>query len=146
MSNEAETLRSEILRLVARYAEVAHGPKVFDPQNGAVPVSGKVYGSSEMVNLVDSALEFWLTTGRFNDEFEAKLASALESRYVLTVNSGSSANLLAVTALTSHMLGSDALKPGDEVITCATGFPDHRKPGAAKRVGAGVRGCVAANL
>ncbi len=128
MSNEAEALRSEILRLVARYADIAHGPKIFAATHSPVPVSGKVYGAPEMVSLVDSALEFWLTTGRFNDAFEAKLAEALESRYVLTVNSGSSANLLAVTALTSHMLGSDALKPGDEVITCATGFPTTVNP------------------
>jgi len=128
MTKDAETLRREILDLVARYAEVAHGPKAFDARTSSVPVSGKVYGSPEMVSLVDSALEFWLTTGRFNDEFEAKLAAALESRYVLTVNSGSSANLLAVTALTSHMLGKAALKPGDEVITCATGFPTTVNP------------------
>ncbi len=128
MSDEAEALRTEILRLTARYAQVAHGGKEFDPARSPVPVSGKVYGAPEMVNLVDSALEFWLTTGRFNDEFETKLAAALESRYVLTVNSGSSANLLAVTALTSPSLGSDALKPGDEVITCATGFPTTVNP------------------
>jgi CDP-6-deoxy-D-xylo-4-hexulose-3-dehydrase len=128
MSDEAEALRSEILRLTARYAEVAHAAKPFDAARSPVPVSGKVYGAPEMVNLVDSALEFWLTTGRFNDDFEARLAAALETRYVLTVNSGSSANLLAVTALTSHMLGADALKPGDEVITCATGFPTTVNP------------------
>jgi len=128
MTDEAETLRSEILRLAARYAQVAHAAKPFDAAHSPVPVSGKVYGAPEMVNLVDSALEFWLTTGRFNDDFEARLAAALETRYVLTVNSGSSANLLAVTALTSHMLGADALKPGDEVITCATGFPTTVNP------------------
>ena len=85
MSNEAETLRSEILRLVARYAEIAHGPKTFNAEHSPVPVSGKVYGAPEMVSLVDSALEFWLTTGRFNDAFEAKLAAALESRGVMLV-------------------------------------------------------------
>jgi len=128
MSDEAETLRAQILRLAARYAELAHAPKAFDPERSPVPVSGKVFGAPEMMSLVDSALDFWLTTGRFNDAFEAKLAAALESRYVLTVNSGSSANLLAVTALTSHMLGADALAPGDEVITCATGFPTTVNP------------------
>jgi CDP-6-deoxy-D-xylo-4-hexulose-3-dehydrase len=128
MSSEAEALRAEILKLTARYAELAHGPAPFNPAASPVPVSGKVYGAPEMVNLVDSALEFWLTTGRFNDAFEAKLAAATQSRYVLTTNSGSSANLLAVTALTSHMLGSDALKPGDEVLTCATGFPTTVNP------------------
>ncbi|GLR68332.1 LPS biosynthesis protein [Acidocella aquatica] len=128
MSSEAEDLRNEILRLTARYAQLAHGAPPFNPARSPVPVSGKVYGAPEMVNLVDSALEFWLTTGRFNDEFEARLATVLESRYALTVNSGSSANLLAVTALTSPSLGRDALKPGDEVITCATGFPTTVNP------------------
>jgi CDP-6-deoxy-D-xylo-4-hexulose-3-dehydrase len=128
MNIEAEALRKEILSLVTRYAELAHAPKTFDAATSPVPVSGKVYGAAEMVNLVDSSLEFWLTTGRFNDEFEAKLVSALETRYVLTTNSGSSSNLLAVTALTSHMLGKDALIPGDEVITCATGFPTTVNP------------------
>ena len=81
-----------------------------------------------MTALVDSALEFWLTTGRFNDMFEGRLAKYLGVRFVLTCNSGSSANLLAVTALTSHLLGDRALKPGDEVITCATGFPTTVNP------------------
>jgi CDP-6-deoxy-D-xylo-4-hexulose-3-dehydrase len=128
MTDEATALRQQILDLTARYAELAHGPQPFDAARSPVPVSGKVYGAPEMVNLVDSALEFWLTTGRFNDEFEAALARATQSRYALSVNSGSSANLLAVTALTSHMLGSSALKAGDEVITCATGFPTTVNP------------------
>jgi CDP-6-deoxy-D-xylo-4-hexulose-3-dehydrase len=125
---EAEQLREEILRLTARYAELAHAPKTFAPERSPVPVNGKVYGAAEMVSLVDSALEFWLTTGRFNDAFEARLAAFLSSRYVLTANSGSSANLVAVTALTSHLLGEAALRPGDEVITCATGFPTTVNP------------------
>jgi CDP-6-deoxy-D-xylo-4-hexulose-3-dehydrase len=125
---QAEDLRAKILALAAEYAALAHTPAPFDMEKSAVPVSGKVYGAPEMVALVDSALDFWLTTGRFNDAFEAKLAAALASRYVLTVNSGSSANLLAVTALTSHMLGDAALRPGDEVITCATGFPTTVNP------------------
>ncbi len=128
MNDEADVIRNEILALVARYAGLAHGTKNFDERISAVPVSGKVYGAPEMVSLVDSALEFWLTTGRFNDAFEARLAQVLETRYVLSVNSGSSANLLAVSALTSHMLGADALQPGDEVITCATGFPTTVNP------------------
>jgi len=128
MTQSADELKAEILALTARYAELAHAERGFDPAHAPVPVSGKVFGAPEMVNLVDSALEFWLTTGRYNDQFEAKLASALQSRYVLTTNSGSSANLLAVTALTSHMLGDDALQPGDEVITCATGFPTTVNP------------------
>jgi len=126
--SEAEALRRQILELSARYAELAHAPKPFEAGSSPVPVSGKVYGAPELVNLVDSSLDFWLTTGRFNDEFEAKLAKATYSRYALTVNSGSSANLLAVTALTSPSLGAAALKPGDEVITCATGFPTTVNP------------------
>jgi CDP-6-deoxy-D-xylo-4-hexulose-3-dehydrase len=125
---DAEALRAEILRLVARYAEVAHAPGSFDPDRSPVPVSGKVYGAAEMTTLVEAALEFWLTTGRFNDAFEAGLSKALGARYALSCNSGSSANLLAVTALTSSMIGKDALRPGDEVITCATGFPTTVNP------------------
>jgi CDP-6-deoxy-D-xylo-4-hexulose-3-dehydrase len=125
---QADELRAKILELTAQYAELAHAQPEFSPGNSAVPVSGKIYGAPEMVALVDSALEFWLTTGRFNDSFEAKLAQALQSRYVLSVNSGSSANLLAVSALTSHTLGADALVAGDEVITCATGFPTTVNP------------------
>jgi CDP-6-deoxy-D-xylo-4-hexulose-3-dehydrase len=123
-----EELREKILRLVADYADLAHAAQKFDPATSLVPVSGKVFGAPEMVSLVDSALDFWLTTGRFNDAFEAKLATLLATRYVLTVNSGSSANLLAVTALASPSLGADALMPGDEVITCATGFPTTVNP------------------
>ncbi len=126
--NEAEALREEILRLVARYAELAHAPGAFDPARSPVPVSGKVYGAPEMTALVDAALEFWLTTGHFNDAFEAGLAKALGTRYALSCNSGSSANLMAVTALTSAMIGEDALRPGDEVVTCATGFPTTVNP------------------
>jgi CDP-6-deoxy-D-xylo-4-hexulose-3-dehydrase len=125
---DPEALRAQILELVGRYAELAHAPKPFVPGQSAAPVSGRVYGAPEMVSLVDSALEFWLTTGRFNDLFEKRLASMLGIRHVLTCNSGSSANLLAASALTSHMLGDRALKPGDEVITCATGFPTTVNP------------------
>jgi len=127
-AGEREQLHAQILALVARYAEVAHAPKPFVAGQSPVPVAGRVYGASEMTALVDSALEFWLTTGRFNDMFEGRLAKYLGVRFVLTCNSGSSANLLAVTALTSHLLGDRALKPGDEVITCATGFPTTVNP------------------
>jgi CDP-6-deoxy-D-xylo-4-hexulose-3-dehydrase len=124
---KAAALRAEILRLVADYAALAHAPKPFDLASSPVPVNGKVYGAAELVSLADSALDFWLTTGRFNDEFELKLAAATGARYVLTTNSGSSANLLAVSALTSHLL-DNPLQPGDEVITCATGFPTTVNP------------------
>ncbi len=128
MNNEKTALRAEILRLAARYAELTLGPSPFDAAASPVPVSGKVAGVGEMVNLVDSSLDFWLTTGRFNEAFEQRLAQATASRYALTVNSGSSANLLAITALTSPSLGAEALQPGDEVITCATGFPTTVNP------------------
>ena len=121
-------LRHFILDLVGEYARLAHAPKAFIPGESPVPVSGKVYGASDMQMLVDSALDFWLTTGRFNDEFEAKLAARLGVRHALTTNSGSSANLLALSSLTSHYLRGDALKPGDEVITCAAGFPTTVNP------------------
>jgi CDP-6-deoxy-D-xylo-4-hexulose-3-dehydrase len=98
------------------------------PGESPVPVSGKVYGAEDMQSLVDSALDFWLTTGRFNTEFEERLAKRIGVRHALTTNSGSSANLLAFSSLTSHYLRSDALKPGDEMITVATGFPTTVNP------------------
>jgi len=124
---EAE-FRASILEQVQRYAERFHAPKPFCAGSSPVPVSGKVYGPEEVKLLVESALDFWLTTGRFNDMFENRLGTFLEARKVLTVNSGSSANLVAVTAMTSHLMGDKALKPGDEVITCATGFPTTVNP------------------
>jgi CDP-6-deoxy-D-xylo-4-hexulose-3-dehydrase len=110
------------------YARSFHAPKPFVAGQSPVPVSGKVYGEADMRSLVDSALDFWLTTGRFNDAFEAKLAAFLGVPHALTTNSGSSANLLALSSLTSHYLRGDALKPGDEVITVATGFPTTVNP------------------
>lgn len=127
-TDEREQLRQQILDLVGRYAEVAHAPKAFVAGHSAVPVSGKVYGVSDMQALVDSALDFWLTAGRFNNMFEERLARFLGVHFAITCNSGSSANLLAATALTSHLLGDCALKTGDEVITCATGFPTTVNP------------------
>ena len=124
----AEEIRAQILELTARYAELAHAPKPFTPGQSPVPVSGRVYGASDMQALVDSSLEFWLTTGRYNDMFEKRLAKFIGVYQALTCNSGSSANLLAATALTSHLHGDRALKPGDEVITCATGFPTTVNP------------------
>lgn len=125
---EAQALREKILDLTERYAALAHAPRPFVPGASAVPVSGKVYGAAEMRSLVDSALDFWLTTGRFNDAFEAKLCAFLGRRFTLTCNSGSSANLIALSALTSPLLGSQRLQPGDEVISCATGFPTTINP------------------
>lgn len=93
-----------------------------------VAVSGKVLGENELCNMIDASLDMWLTAGRFNDEFEKKFAKFLGSKYVLTTTSGSSANLLAITALTSHKLGEKQLKKGDEVITVAAGFPTTVNP------------------
>lgn len=128
VDSELAKLRDQILALSEQYAGLAHGAKPFVAGTSAVPPSGKVLGAQEMRFLVDSCLDFWLTTGRFNAEFELQLAKATGTRRTLTTNSGSSANLLAMTALTSHVLGDKALKPGDEVITCATGFPTTVNP------------------
>jgi len=128
VNSELAELRDQILALSEQYAKLAHGAKPFVAGTSSVPPSGKVLGAQEMRFLVDSCLDFWLTTGRFNAEFELALAKATDTRRTLTTNSGSSANLLAMTALTSHVLGDKALKPGDEVITCATGFPTTVNP------------------
>ena len=121
-------LRALILDLTGEYARRFHATKPFVPGQSAVPVSGKVYDESDMRNLVDSSLDFWLTTGRFNEQFEAQLAQRLGVAHALTTNFGSSANLLALSTLTSHYFRGDALKPGDEVITVATGFPTTVNP------------------
>lgn len=120
---DRESLRRQIIDLVGQYWTMAHGERRFDPAHPSVPVSGRVYGAEEMQSLTEAGLDFWLTTGRFNDAFEKRLAGVLGAKHVLTVNSGSSANLVALSALTSPLLKDKALKPGDEVITCATGFP-----------------------
>jgi CDP-6-deoxy-D-xylo-4-hexulose-3-dehydrase len=110
------------------YAGVALSPPPFVPGRTPVPPSGKVIGARELELLVESSLDGWLTTGRFNDAFERTLGQYLGRRHVRTTNSGSSANLLAMTALTSPLLGDRALKPGDEVITVAAGFPTTVNP------------------
>ena len=126
--DRARTLRSEIRALVHQYADLAHATRPFVAGETRIPVSGKVFDHNEIEHLVDSALDFWLTTGRFNRQFEERLGKYLSVNHCLTVNSGSSANLVAATALTSGLLKDDALKPGDEVITCATGFPTTVNP------------------
>lgn len=120
--------RKLIIDLVGQYAEVHHAQKPFVPGESVVPVSGKVYGAKDMQLLAESALDFWLTTGRFNTEFEARLSKYIGVDHTLTVNSGSSANLVAFSTLTSHYLRNDALKAGDEMITVATGFPTTINP------------------
>lgn len=121
-------LRREILKLVARYAALRHTPEKFVPGVSPVPVSGRVFGAEDVQTLTDSALDFWLTTGRFNAEFETKLGKFLGDSKVITVNSGSSANLLAVAALTAQELGDRALRPGDEIIGTAACFPTTVNP------------------
>lgn len=121
-------LRSHILDLVEQYAALSRSGRSFVPGETPIPVSGKVIGAPELRSLVDASLDGWLTTGRFNDEFEKRLAAFLGVKHALTTNSGSSANLLAFSALTSPKLGDRALKPGDEVITVAAGFPTTVNP------------------
>lgn len=120
--------RQDILDQVRDYATHLQQKPEFVPGQQAIPPSGKVLGPDEFVHLVDAALDGWLTTGRFNAEFELKLAGYLGVGHVLTCNSGSSANLLALSALTSPQLGERALKPGNEVITAAAGFPTTVNP------------------
>ena len=105
------------------YYNAAHAPGPFVPGESPVPVSGKHWGAEEMESLTDAAFDFWLTTGRFNDAFEAEFARVTGRKHALTVNSGSSANLVAIAALCSPKLGERRLKPGDEVITAAAAFP-----------------------
>ena len=110
------------------YADQAYAPKPFEPGTTPVPPAGKVLGASELKNMVEAALDGWLTTGRFNDQFEQRLSAFLGVKHVLTVNSGSSANLVAFMALTSPRLGDRAIRPGDEVIGVAAGFPTTVNP------------------
>ncbi len=128
MSSQAENLRRRILDLVAEYHSEAFARSPFVPGETAVPVSGRVFDDEDMRSLVDSSLDFWLTTGRFAAQFEKEFARWFGIRTATLVNSGSSADLLAVTALTSPKLGDRRLKPGDEVITVAAGFPTTVNP------------------
>ena len=119
--NEREE-RERILSLVKEYCEKYHTKPAYK-EGDRIPYASRVYDSEEMCNLVDSSLEFWLTSGRYTDEFEKKFSEYLGVRFCSLVNSGSSANLLAFMALTSPLLGDRAVKRGDEVITVAAGFP-----------------------
>lgn len=115
--------REQILGLVSEYCDQFHNKKKSFEEGDRIPYASRVYDHEEMVNLVDSALEFWLTSGRYTEEFEKKFADYLGVRFCSLVNSGSSANLMAFMALTSPLLGDRAIKRGDEVITVAAGFP-----------------------
>lgn len=124
----AEDLRRRILALVAEYHREAFPERTFVPGEHPVPVSGKVFDERDLQNLVEAGLDFWLTTGRFTHTFEERFAAFMHQKHCLLVNSGSSANLLALTALTAPELGARRLLPGDEVITCASGFPTTVNP------------------
>ncbi len=124
----AEELRAEIEQLVRRYHAEAFGPEEFVPGTSPYRVAGRVFDEEELVHLVDAALDMWLTTGRFAEQFEREFAQRFGLRHASLVNSGSSANLLAIAALTSPKLGDRRLRPGDEVITAAAGFPTTVNP------------------
>jgi CDP-6-deoxy-D-xylo-4-hexulose-3-dehydrase len=122
------SLRQQIAQLVQQYADLAYAPRPFVPGESPVPVSGKVLGAPELKMMVEASLDGWLTTGRFNAAFEQRLAQYLGVKHVLTVNSGSSANLVAFSTLTSPRLGARAIQKGDEVIGVAAGFPTTVNP------------------
>lgn len=121
-------IKAEIMALVEEYCAVVHAPRPFTPGQSPVPVSGRVFDAADVKTLVDSSLEFWLTTGRYNAQFEARLAKRIGVRSALTCNSGSSANLLAFAALTSPLMRDRRIEKGSEVITAATGFPTTVNP------------------
>lgn len=120
--------KQEIFNLIAKYYKEKHRVKPFIPRETYIPYAGRVYDEKEMISIVDSALEFWLTAGRFVKQFEQKFAKFLGVKYCILTNSGSSANLLAISALTSSKLGERRLKKGDEVITIACAFPTTVNP------------------
>lgn len=121
-------IKDQILRFVDSYSEINFKQKEFMPGVSEVPVSGKVIGNLELKNMVEAALDGWLTTGRFNEQFEKKLANFLNVKCLLTVNSGSSANLVAFSTLTSPKLKEKSIQKGDEVISVAAGFPTTVNP------------------
>jgi CDP-6-deoxy-D-xylo-4-hexulose-3-dehydrase len=127
-ATDAEGLRAQILDLVRRYHDLAFAGRPFEPGRSSVPCAGRVFDAEEVVSLVDSSLDMWLTAGRFAEQFERDFARRFGVRHALLVNSGSSANLVAFSCLTSPKLGDRALKPGDEVITVAAGFPTTVNP------------------
>jgi len=123
-----ESLRKEISELVSQYATLQYAVKPFEPGKTVVPPSGKVIGETELQYMVEASLDGWLTTGRFNDQFEKGLSEFIGIKHLISVNSGSSANLVAFSTLTSPKLGERAIKKGDEVISVAAGFPTTVNP------------------
>lgn len=128
MTRTPDEIRAEIVRLTEEYYQQAFPARAFQPGVSPVPVSGRVFDHQELQLLVESGLDFWLTTGRFAAQFESRFARSMGLRHAVLVNSGSSANLLALSCLTSPTLGERALRPGDEVITVAAGFPTTVNP------------------
>lgn len=123
-----DSIRQEIADLVAEYAELQYQTNSFEPGVSVVPPSGKVIGTEELQHMVEASLDGWLTTGRFNEQFEKELAGFIGVKHLITVNSGSSANLVAFSTLTSPKLGERAIRKGDEVIGVAAGFPTTVNP------------------
>jgi CDP-6-deoxy-D-xylo-4-hexulose-3-dehydrase len=128
ISKKPDAIRQEIAALVQQFADIVYAPKPFVPGQSPVQVSGKVMGAKELQLMVEASLDGWLTTGRFNEMFEKRLADYLGVQHLITVNSGSSANLVAFSTLTSPKLGDRAIQPGDEVIGVAAGFPTTVNP------------------
>ena len=128
MNDKSDSLRRQILALVDEYYQATFAEKEFIPGETAVPVSGRTFDAAELVHLIDASLDFWLTTGRYAEQFERDFARYIGVRHAMLCNSGSSANLLALTSLTSPQLGARRLQPGDEVITVAAGFPTTVNP------------------
>jgi CDP-6-deoxy-D-xylo-4-hexulose-3-dehydrase len=127
-NSKTQALREQIAALVQEYATIALAPQPFLPGATAIPPSGKLLDATELKNMVQASLDGWLTTGRFNAEFEKKLAAFIGVKHLITVNSGSSANLVAFSTLTSPKLGDRAIRQGDEVIGVAAGFPTTVNP------------------
>ncbi|MCL4416107.1 MAG: lipopolysaccharide biosynthesis protein RfbH [Actinobacteria bacterium] len=124
----AENIEREIFKNVKKYYDLQYSNKKFIPGQSKINYAGRVFNEKEIISLVDSALEFWLTTGRFAEEFEKEFSGFLGLKFCSLTNSGSSANLLALSSLTSYKLGDKKVKPGDEVITIACGFPTTLNP------------------
>ncbi len=128
MAKSEQQVRAQILEMVKEYHDVKYANREYIPGKTPVRYAGRVFDEKELQLLVDASLDFWLTSGRYSEQFEAEFADFVGAEYALLTNSGSSANLLALTALTSHLLGERRLKPGDEVITVAAGFPTTVNP------------------
>jgi len=128
IKRDTKVIKQEIFDLVKEYYDETFANITFTPGENKVPVSGKVFDEDELNHIVESALDGWFTTGRFNEAFEKELAKFINTKRVITVNSGSSANLLAFATLTAEELGKRAIKPGDELITVAVSFPTTLNP------------------